>query len=77
MAHVLAGILPEEALPPVYDALITESYATHRFITDVTEYTPYYQDILSCTARALPWAATPGAPSCRRSPSPGARRRPC
>lgn len=53
MAHVLAGILPEEALPPVYDALITESYATHRFITDVTEYTPYYQDILSLYRKGI------------------------
>lgn len=47
MAHVLANVLPEEALPPVYDALVTEGYATRRFITDVTEYTPYYQDILA------------------------------
>lgn len=47
MAHVLANVLPEEALPPVYDTLVAESYATRRFITDVTEYTPYYQDILS------------------------------
>lgn len=47
------GILPEEALPPVYDALITESYATHRFITDVTEYTPYYQDILSLYRKGI------------------------
>lgn len=47
MAHALANVLPEEALPPVHDALVAESYATSRFITDVTEYTPYYQDILS------------------------------
>lgn len=45
-AHVLANVLPPEALPPVYDALVTEGYATHRFITDVTEYTPYFHDIL-------------------------------
>lgn len=47
MAHVLANLLPQEALPPINNGLVTEGYATHRFITDVTEYTPYYQDILS------------------------------
>lgn len=46
MAHVLANLLPEEALPPVNDSLITQAYASRRRITDVTEYTPYYQDIL-------------------------------
>ncbi|MDY5611924.1 S-layer homology domain-containing protein [Dysosmobacter sp.] len=47
MAHILANILPEEALPSVYDELVTEGYATRRAITDVSEYTPYYQDILA------------------------------
>lgn len=47
MAHVLAGVLPEEALPPVHDALVAEGFATRRFIPDVTEDTPYYQDILA------------------------------
>ena len=47
MAHILAGILPEEALPSVHDELVTQGYATRRAITDVNEYTPYYQDILS------------------------------
>lgn len=47
MAHILANILPEEALPSVHDELVTQGYATHRAITDVNEYTPYYQDILS------------------------------
>lgn len=46
MAHVLAGLLPDEALPAVNDSLVTQAYASRRFITDVTEYTPYYQDIL-------------------------------
>ena len=46
MAHVLANTLPEEALPPVHADLVTQAYASRRFITDVTEYTPYYQDIL-------------------------------
>ena len=46
VAHVLANTLPEEALPPVYQDLITQAYASRQYITDVTEYTPYYQDIL-------------------------------
>lgn len=45
-AHVLANVLPAETLPPINGELVTEGYATRRFITDVTEYTPYYQDIL-------------------------------
>ena len=52
-AHVLARTLPEEALPAVHDDLITQAYATRRFITDVTEYTPYYQDILSLYRRGI------------------------
>ena len=46
MAHVLANLLPETVLPPVNDSLITQAYASRRRITDVTEYTPYYNDIL-------------------------------
>lgn len=46
VAHVLANLLPAAALPPVHDALVTEGYATHRYVTDVTEYTPYFRDIL-------------------------------
>lgn len=53
MAHVLANVLPEEALPPVYDQLVTECYASRRFITDVTEYTPYYEDILSLYRKGI------------------------
>ena len=47
MAHVLANLLPAEALPAINGELVTEGYATRRFITDVTEYTPYQQDILA------------------------------
>ena len=47
MAHVLASLLPAEALPAINGELVTEGYATRRFITDVTEYTPYQQDILT------------------------------
>ena len=46
-AHVLANTLPEAALPPVYGDLVAQAYASRRFITDVTEYTPYYRDILT------------------------------
>ena len=53
MAHVLANILPDEALPPVYDELVTEAWASRRFITDVTEDTPYCQDILSLYRRGV------------------------
>lgn len=45
-AHILANVLPEEALPPVHDELVTVGYSSRRFIPDVDEYTPYYQDIL-------------------------------
>ena len=47
MAHILANLLPEEALPDVHDTLVTEGYATRRCLPDVDEYTPYFQDILS------------------------------
>lgn len=47
MAHVLAPLLPPEALPLMNEALVAQCYASRRYITDVTEYTPYYQDILT------------------------------
>ena len=53
VAHVLAGTLPEEVLPSVHTDLVTRAYASRRFIPDVTEYTPYYQDILSLYRRGL------------------------
>ena len=46
VAHVLNNVLPEEALPAVHDELVTQGYASRRFIPDVTEYTPYQEDIL-------------------------------
>lgn len=46
VAHVLANTLPEGVLTKINDAQVTEGYASRRYITDVTEYTPYYQDIL-------------------------------
>ncbi|MEG2176904.1 MAG: S-layer homology domain-containing protein [Oscillibacter sp.] len=47
VAHVLAGILPREALPAIHMDLVTQGYASRQFIPDVTEYTPYFQDILT------------------------------
>lgn len=46
VAHALANVLPAEELPLINDQIVTEGYASRRFLTDVTEYTPYYQDIL-------------------------------
>jgi hypothetical protein len=47
VAHVLAETLPSDALPLVNDSLVTTAYAARQYITDVTEYTPYYEDILT------------------------------
>ena len=47
VAHILASVLPESVLPPINSELITQAYASRKFIADVTEYTPYYQDILT------------------------------
>lgn len=46
VAHILAGTLPEGTLPLINDAAVTQGYASRRYVTDVTEYTPYYRDIL-------------------------------
>ena len=46
MAHILANILPEETLPSIHTDLITQAYASRRFLTDVTEYTPYYLSLI-------------------------------
>ena len=47
VAHVLAQTLPAATLPAVNDSLVTTAYASRQYITDVTEYTPYYNDILT------------------------------
>ena len=47
VAHVLAVTLPADTLPLVNDSLVTTAYASRQYITDVTEYTPYYDDILT------------------------------
>lgn len=46
MAHILANLLPEDFLQPINDVAVTEGYARRLYITDVTEYTPYFYDIL-------------------------------
>ena len=46
VAHVLARALPEEALPSVHAELVAAAHASGRYIPDVDESTPYYQDIL-------------------------------
>ena len=46
VAHVLAHTLPEGTLPAINDETVTVGYALRRYITDVTEYTPYAEDIL-------------------------------
>lgn len=53
VAHVLANVLPEEALPSVHDELVTLAYSSHRFLSDVDEYTPYYQDILALYRKGI------------------------
>lgn len=46
VAHVLNQVLPEEALPVLHQELVDTAWASGRFIPDVKESTPYYQDIL-------------------------------
>lgn len=53
VAHILANVLPEEALPSINGEKVAMGYATRRFITDVDEYTPYYQDILDLYRRGV------------------------
>lgn len=53
VAHVMASVLPETALPAVHDSLVTQAYASRRFITDVSEDTPYYQDILALYRKGI------------------------
>lgn len=53
MAHILAGLLPEEALPDIHSDLVTQGYATRRCLPDVDAYTPYFQDILSLYRKGI------------------------
>ena len=45
-AHLAARALPAELFLPINDAVVSVGYATHAFIPDVDEYTPYQRDIL-------------------------------
>lgn len=47
MAHILAHALPAELFESINQTTVTEGYATGKYITDVTEYTAYQQDILT------------------------------
>lgn len=53
MAHILAKILPEEVLPSSYEVLVEKSRSVRCAIPDVTEKTPYYQDILSLYSKGI------------------------
>jgi len=46
VAHGLANLLPEEALPSIHTKRLEQFLATGRFLPDVTEETLYYEDIL-------------------------------
>lgn len=47
VAHILASALPSSLFTAINDAAVTEGYASRSYIPDVTEYTPYQQDILT------------------------------
>ena len=53
MAHILANLLPEDALPSIHEQLVSESVASRRFIPDVTDRTPYYRDILALYCKGV------------------------
>lgn len=47
VAHILAGALPQSLFDPINADAVTVGYASRNYIQDVTDYTPYQQDILS------------------------------
>ena len=47
MAHILANALPADLFEAINDEIVTTGYATGKFISDVDDYTPYQQDILT------------------------------
>lgn len=53
VAHILANTLPEVALPDINSSLVTQCYATGKFISDVSEYTDYFRDILFLYQRGI------------------------
>ena len=56
MAHVLAGALPESWFDPVNQETVDGAYAAGQYIQDVTDATPYREDIL----RLYSWGITEG-----------------
>jgi hypothetical protein len=46
VAHLLANALPAAALPEINADVIARAYASRQYITDVTDYTGYQDDIL-------------------------------
>ena len=47
MAHILANALPEEQFEPVNEDVVAAGYANRNYIKDVSDSTPYQQDILA------------------------------
>jgi len=47
MAHILANTLPGSHFKSINTQAVTVGYASRRYIRDVTEYTPYQQEILT------------------------------
>ena len=45
-AHIMSLALPEELFTEINATAVTVGYANRAYITDVTDYTPYQQDIL-------------------------------
>jgi len=45
-ARIAVAALPAELFSPINDAAVSVGYATRTFIPDVTDYTPYQQEIL-------------------------------
>ena len=82
VAHVLARVLPEEALPSVHSELVDAAYATGRYIADVTGDTPYAQDILDlyrkgvCVGSDAAGTFLPGEPITRGAAAAMITRRP-
>lgn len=57
MAHVLAAALPETLFLPINGELTTPGWESGQYIRDVTEETPYREDIL----RLYAWGVTGGS----------------
>ena len=53
MAHILAHILPEEALPAIHSELVKKHVSVGSAVTDVTTDTPYYEDILALYSKGI------------------------